>query len=1119
LRKITKIKRSIRAISPVISVLLMIAVAVIAALVAYAWVMGYMNFSTSNTGKAIQIQSITTDQTNHLVVYVQNTGQGTVVLDSGYVNDNQVAQTLNIQLVQGATGTVVTNYIVTSTDPLNIKIVTTDGTYATFTGSISSGSIQTYQVTFNLGTGGASMTPSGTQLYTLGTAIAVRATANTGYQFSSWSSTGDITFESSNSATTTAHINGAGTITANFIATQPGQTYPVTFNLGTGGSSINPSGTISYSGGSSIPITTVAASGYQFSSWTSTGSVSFEASTSASTIAHINGAGSITANFVANQPSQNFQVSWILGQGGSSMNPTGAQTYSGGSPVSIFAIPASGYQFSYWLSSTTSGSITFDSVTSASTTAHINGAGSVTAYFVANQPGQNYQVIFSTNGGGSGSSTDPAGTQSYAAGATVPISAIAGSGYQFSSWSTTGSISFDSSTSASTNAHINGAGSIIANFIVSQPGQNYQVTFNLGTGGSSMNPSGSQNYAGGSTVAISAIAASGYQFYSWTSTGSISFDVATSGSTNAHINSEGSITANFIATQPSQNYEVIFGTSGGGTGSSTTPSGTQTYAPGASVQITAIVGSGYQFSSWSQTGSITFDSSTTSPTNAHIGSDGTITAIFTSLPSSSNKLVFASGAPQNLQTNTPSDKITIQRQDQTGTPITTGTTTITLSATPAGTFYSDALCTTPITTTVNINSPSSTYDLYYKCTTAGTQTLTATAANYQTATTTFIVSTTAPTTYSVTYTTNNDAYGTVTPSGTISNYAYGTQVTITAAPKSGYVFSSWTHSGTINIASTTAASTTATILGDGTITANFISGSTDKLVFTGGINQYIELNARSTLPITIQRQTSSGTLITGVTTTVNLASTSGGGRFYLNSGGGPSTTQVTIGSSGIATFYYQDSNTGTPTITASATNFASAQTTFTINIRCTGYEGTNWLYGWTVGSQPPWYRGVGQGVSGTDCAMSDSYNYYYDENGNYHSGTNDGPFTCNSLNTVSANTITISFMYKLVNTDSQSDFAIAYSTDSNPNLNENYTAQLANPSPPAPAYDFHYFAALGTTQNDGQWHTYTITFTKTANPTLFTQYFWVRFDSNLDQHQGSGLQEFAYVDNVIISLT
>ena len=143
-----------------------------------------------------------------------------------------------------------------------------------------------------------------------------------------------------------------------------------------------------------------------------------------------------------------------------------------GQIVPISAIPSLGYQFSYWASSTASGFISFGSVTSAVTTAQISGTGSITANFIQIQTGQNYQVTFSTNGGGSSSTTNPTGTQTYAAGTIVPISATAGSGYQFSSWSSTGSISFDASTSASTNALINGEGSIIANFITPQTGQN-----------------------------------------------------------------------------------------------------------------------------------------------------------------------------------------------------------------------------------------------------------------------------------------------------------------------------------------------------------------------------------------------------------------------------------------------------------------------------------------------------------------------------------------------------------------------------------------------------------------------------------------------------------------------
>ena len=54
-----KIRKNIKAISPIISVLLMIAIAVVASLVVYAWVMGYIGYQTSKTGDSVVIQSIT----------------------------------------------------------------------------------------------------------------------------------------------------------------------------------------------------------------------------------------------------------------------------------------------------------------------------------------------------------------------------------------------------------------------------------------------------------------------------------------------------------------------------------------------------------------------------------------------------------------------------------------------------------------------------------------------------------------------------------------------------------------------------------------------------------------------------------------------------------------------------------------------------------------------------------------------------------------------------------------------------------------------------------------------------------------------------------------------------
>ena len=84
-RKTTKFKRSIKAISPVIATLLMIAIAVVASLVVYAWVTGYIGSTTTKAGKAIQIPSFATrndPDTTDLHIYVQNVGQCDVQLSS-----------------------------------------------------------------------------------------------------------------------------------------------------------------------------------------------------------------------------------------------------------------------------------------------------------------------------------------------------------------------------------------------------------------------------------------------------------------------------------------------------------------------------------------------------------------------------------------------------------------------------------------------------------------------------------------------------------------------------------------------------------------------------------------------------------------------------------------------------------------------------------------------------------------------------------------------------------------------------------------------------------------------------------------------------------------------------
>jgi len=312
IRNTTKFKRSVKAISPVIATLLMIAIAVVASLVVYAWVTGYMGNTTSKAGKAIQIQSFATSGSN-LVVYVQNVGQGDVELNrdqSVYINSNLVPitdpATNTIPIIAGQTVglTLPLPAGYAQGDRLNIKVTTTDGTFMTASGTGGSSNpttpATTYAVSFVLGTGGLSMNPVGAQ--TVGGTIAITATENSGYHFTSWTSTGSITFGDASLASTSATINGAGTVTANFAADTV--QYSVTFVLGANGATITPTaGAHSYDAGSSVPITATANSGYHFTSWTSTTtSITFANANSASTTATIGAAGTVTANFAANTP-------------------------------------------------------------------------------------------------------------------------------------------------------------------------------------------------------------------------------------------------------------------------------------------------------------------------------------------------------------------------------------------------------------------------------------------------------------------------------------------------------------------------------------------------------------------------------------------------------------------------------------------------------------------------------------------------------------------------------------------------------------------------------------------------------------------------------------------------
>jgi flagellin-like protein len=138
--KMKSFKKHKKAVSPVLSVLLMIAVAVAASLVTYAWVMGYLGNTTGKVGRAIQIQSMAKVGST-LTVYVQNVGDGPVTLNSVYVNgilDTAGTDAFDPQILQkGDTSTVTTDFSgFGPTDIVKVKVVCTDGTFIEASGTV-----------------------------------------------------------------------------------------------------------------------------------------------------------------------------------------------------------------------------------------------------------------------------------------------------------------------------------------------------------------------------------------------------------------------------------------------------------------------------------------------------------------------------------------------------------------------------------------------------------------------------------------------------------------------------------------------------------------------------------------------------------------------------------------------------------------------------------------------------------------------------------------------------------------------------------------------------------------------------------------------------------------------
>jgi len=132
-----RFRRSLRAVSPVIAVLLMIVIAVASALFAYAWVMGYLDFLTVKVDQGVQVQAINWDGVDTITAYAQNVGPSDVTIANVYIDDvldinaqviDPALMTEDWVLPSGETRMIVSSGIYTGADnQVTVKLTTADG--------------------------------------------------------------------------------------------------------------------------------------------------------------------------------------------------------------------------------------------------------------------------------------------------------------------------------------------------------------------------------------------------------------------------------------------------------------------------------------------------------------------------------------------------------------------------------------------------------------------------------------------------------------------------------------------------------------------------------------------------------------------------------------------------------------------------------------------------------------------------------------------------------------------------------------------------------------------------------------------------------------------------------
>ena len=477
----------------------------------------------------------------------------------------------------------------TKTAKLTVTNVTANATYAASFGT------NAYVITYQAGTGVASVTPTSETVNHGSNAAGSTATVATGYNFDGW--------YNGSTRVSTALKYGPTSVVKNMTLVAKGtiKTFAVTgtsqyrntdstgdWSTGTSGGSVSGSGTYDY--GSKVTLTASAATGYTFMGWFNTSGTSVGTSTTY-TINSVTAAVTVYARFQKNW----YTVTYTRGTGVNSLSKTSERVAYNGTVTSETAVASTGYNSPTWtkssgtgLLSVSAGKATLSAIQSNCT---LVASATINKYTISYTKNANIASISKTsetvNYGGTATCTAtlPANTAQYT--------------YSFGGW-------YEGSTRVGTAlalsvANITAARTFEARGVATV--NKYTLTVVNGSG------SGTYNY--GTKVTITASTIEGKTFSKWS-------DGVTTASREVTVTANATYTAEYTT----NTYTVTYVK---GTGIATISKTSETVSWGANATgCTATVATGYNFDGWYNGGTRVSTSLTYAPTN--VKSNLTLTA-------------------------------------------------------------------------------------------------------------------------------------------------------------------------------------------------------------------------------------------------------------------------------------------------------------------------------------------------------------------------------------------------------------------------------------------------------------------------------------------------------------